>query len=288
VNWGTHQWAAERAKVILFYDGYTRYATLLQSPIRIGSTGIGQRHISVLINCVISAYTLLNGCKPYGRSIGWPLGDHMLNPYRHFGLYSYNQYPSATGWHGWAYPRSGECANAPRVRSNSAAMADEFFRRAQREWLAFQPGNAMFNLGIALHVMQDATVPSHVHPESVSRDHFPPASGVVQDNYPAWAAANRARYGVDEGGYYQLPRTSSGVTIANSAGGWVYWMASRSYPYFPFQRNFSAIPQSRYGCDVTSSPEACPGVSRQLMYDLQRGSAGFLRYFFASVGYSAR
>lgn len=286
-NPGVHQWAAEQAKVILFYDGYVRHAALLQSPIKIGGTGVGRRHVDLLVDGVIAADTLLQGCTAYGASIGWPIGDHMLNPFRHFGLRSYYLYPTADGWHGWGYPREGECASAPLVRSNSARMADEFFARAQREWRAYHPGDAMFNLGIALHMVQDATVPSHVHPELQTRDHFPAVSGIRLDSYPAWANANRAANGVQSGGLYQLPASNNGVLIARSAGGWVYWMASIAHPYFYWHEKTSAVPRYRLKCNVTLSPEGCLADARSLLRITQRAGAGFLRFFFASVGYPA-
>lgn len=287
-NWGVHQWATERAKLILFYDGYIRYATLLQSPIQIGSTGKGRRHIDLLIDGVIAADTLLNGCTGYGAAVGWPLGDHMLNPYRHFGVWSYFRYPTRPGWYGWAFPnRTRACPDAPWVRTNSARMADEFFARAQREWRAFQPGNAMYNLGIALHVMQDATVPSHVHPEDKTRDHFPPLPGVPLDSYPAWAATNKAVNAVDSGGLYVMPSSRRGVSIAPTAGGWVYWMAAESYPYSYWNPQTSAVPSSAMGCNVTRSPEQCLSDAKKLLQLTQKASAGFLRFFFGSVGYPA-
>src|SRR5215204_4971036 len=278
-NPAVHQWAVEQAKLILFYDGYVRYATLLQSPIRIGGTGEGRRHVDLLTDGMIAADTLLNGCTSYGASVGWPIGDHMLNPYRHFGVFSYYLSPSLPGWHGWAYPRTGSCANAPRVRTNSARLSDEFFARAQNEWRAFRPGNAMYNLGIALHAVQDATVPSHVHPEYKTKDHFPPLAGVPLDSYPAWANENRIWNGVSSGGLYNLPTSSNGVMIARSAGGWVYWMASIAYQYSYWDPATSALPRSRMKCNVTRSPEGCPAEAAGLLRLTQRASAGFIRFF---------
>jgi hypothetical protein len=285
-NWGVHQWAAEQAKLILFYDGYVRYATLLQSTINIGGTGEGRRHISLLIDGVIAADTLLNGCTSYGASVGWPLGDHMLNPYRHFGVWSYYLYPARPGWYGRSYPgRDHYCPGAPRVRTNSARMADEFFARAQREWRAFHPGDAMFNLGIALHAVQDATVPSHVHPESQSKDTFL-LKGLPIDAYPAWAAEKRASHAVSSGGWYGMPSSRNGVTVSPTAGGWVYWMAAEAYPYFYWDPTRTAVLQSMMGCNVTRSPEGCPAKADWLLKMTQRASAGFLRFFFGSVGYA--
>lgn len=286
-NEGTHQWAAEQAKNILFNDGYTNYARLLQSTIRIGGSGVGRRHLDMVKEGVIAGDTRLAGCTSYGKSVGWPIGDHMLNPYRHFGIYSYNQYPDRPGWHGWLYPRTGDCARSdvPRVRSNSAAMAKEFFSRAQREWRNYQPGNAMYNLGVALHVVQDATVPSHVHPEYKTRDHYPRVASIPRDVYPAWANQNKIYNAVQSGGYYGLPSQNRGVKIYQEAGGWAYWMASIVHPYFYYDSATSPVSRSSMGCNVTYDPEGCLREAKSLVYVVQRGSAGFIRYFFGSVGY---
>jgi hypothetical protein len=282
----THQWAAGQATNILAADGWSRYANLLRSKILIGRSGVGRTHLSLLIEGIIRADTDLNGCKQYGRDIGWPLGDHMTNPYRAFGVWSYNVYENATehpGWQGYNYVvsngrRTGECASAPRVRSTSAAMADEFFARAKQAWHDHQPGDAMYNLGIAVHVVQDATVPSHVHPESnIFR--------TGHDAFPAWASEMHIWYPVNSGGLYTLPQSSNGVTVAKSPGGWVYWMASLSYPYFPYISRLSALPKQNYGCDATERPEECLAESTYLLGLTQRASAGFIRYFFFSVGY---
>lgn len=278
----THEWLAEQAKLILFYDRYTKYASLLQSPIHVGNSGLGQRHIDLVIQGLIQADVGLNGCTRYGRQVGWPVGDHMLNPYRTFGYYSYYRYPDRTGWVGIGYLDSngrttGDCAGTPRVKTNSAAMADKFFARAQNAWRAYQPGDAMFNLGVALHVLQDATEPRHVHPEY--RLDF------TRDTFPAWAAEKEQSFGVTNGGLYSPPSSANGVAINNSPGGWVYWMAALAYPYFRWDAATSAIPSSQARCDVAEYPEECRTDAIRQLQTAQRVSAGFLRYFFGSVGY---
>src|SRR4051794_30188 len=93
----THQWLAQQATVILRGDGFERYANLLSSTIRVGSDGVGRTHLDLLIEGEIRADTYLNGCTDYGSKNGWPIGDHMLNPYRGFGVWSYSQH-EALGW----------------------------------------------------------------------------------------------------------------------------------------------------------------------------------------------
>ena len=268
---GTHQWLTHQAARILRQDGHTRFANLLRSRIRTGANGAGQRHMDLLIEGMVRADTGLNGCTDYGQEVGWPIGDHGLNPYRSFGFFSYNRSQDREGWHGHLYPRSGPCASAPDARSTAARMADEFFRRAQESFRAGQPGNAMFNLGIALHTVQDAAVPEHSHPE---RPHF---------YFEAWANANKERFAVGEGGSYLPPRSLRGVRINNTPGGWAYWMAAESYPYYRFDSATSARPRRTYRCPVAQDPERCRASAGRLLKVTQRASAGFLRYFFRSV-----
>ena len=45
--------------------------------------------------------------------------------------------------------------------SNAADMAEFFFGRAKKEWNSQHPVDAMYNLGIATHLVQDLTVPHH-------------------------------------------------------------------------------------------------------------------------------
>lgn len=289
---GTHTWLTNQAVIILRNDGFSRSASLLNSTIRFGR-GTGRTHADLIREGVIAADTKLQGCTAYGRAVGWGLGDHMLNPYRHFGVWSYNGQPGP-GWEGFAYVssaglRTGPCVRAPRVRSNSARMADEFYVRAQRAWRARQPGEAMFNLGISLHMLQDANVPSHVHPErnvATMSVRNPVGQTIVgQDVFPAWSNAKKENYAVTRGGMYQPPGMVNGVSVARSPGGWVYWMAATSYPYYPWDSATSAIGAGQTRCDVTNFPEDCQAEAAGLLRTAQTASAGFVQSFFTSMRY---
>lgn len=293
---GAHSWLPRRAVPILASDGYSRAAGLLRSPLD------GKTYLDWIVEGAVAAdrgrdgqwQSGLNGCTAYGRSIGWPLGDHELNPYRHFGAWSYFDSP-ILGWAGFGYANSagrtiGACSSAPRVRTNGALMVDEFFTRAKTAWQAGRRRDAMFNLGIALHPVHDAAVPSHAHPEVDVhwlrvRD---PNGNVVpgRDAFPAWVNEHLSdpRLGASSGGLYDPPSSANGVTVADTPGGWAYWMAALSYPYFPWDSSWSAIPRESIRCDVTDFPEACPNASIRIVQRAQRVSAGFIRYFFASVG----
>ena len=50
-------------------------------------------------------------------------------------------------------------------------MAEEFYGRAKSSWMEQRYIDALYNLGIAIHLVQDMTVPTHVHiGENVSYD----------------------------------------------------------------------------------------------------------------------
>jgi len=284
---GTHQWIARQVPTILQSDGRSGTANLLRSPL--GSS----TYIERIVAGEILADTGFNGCTAFGQANGWPIGDHMLNPYRGFGVLSYSGGLPMLGWQGYLYAKTsgrtfGGCATAPRVRTNSALMADEFFRRAQTHWGQGNRDAAMVNLGIAVHSLQDASVPSHSHPEVLVDDLRvqAPGMGIIRgrDAYPAWVEVNKERMMVSSGGLYSPPSSINGVTISNTPGGWVYWMAAASYPYFPWDSHWSAIPQAQARCDVTNFPEACPNASSRIFRRAQAASAGFIEMFFRSVG----
>lgn len=282
----THQWITRRAPEILDNDGKTGTAAVLRSQV----PGAGHSHLEEIVAGNITADTGLNGCTEYGRRVGWPLGDHMLNPHRGFGVWSYADRP-VLGWQGVAYAdtlgRTTACADAPRVRTNSASMADEFFGRAAGAWRSGRRRDAMHNLGIAVHVLQDATVPSHAHPEVLNERLRVrvPGGGTRQglDAYPAWANVHKDEHRATSRGLYVLPSDHNGVQLARSPGGWVYWMAADAYPYFPWSGRWSAIPRSEVRCDVADFPQECANASSRLLRQSQRVTAGFIEYFFRTV-----
>lgn len=288
----THQWLVDRAPEILRADGHGHVADLLARRLST-SNGFGNSFLDGVKNGVTVADTGWRGtCTDFGWAIGWPLADHMLNPYRRFGAWSYSGV-ERLGWEGFLYVESngrttGSCASAPRVRSTSAAQADEFFKRAQQAWREGRRSDAMFNLGMSVHVVQDATVPSHTHPE-VRTEALRIRSrccGVVQgrDAFPAWANVAKDSHRIRSGGLYGPPRDVSGVNATNTPGGWVYWMAALSYPYYPWSARWSAITRDAARCDVTDFPEECPRASATLLKRAQAVTAGYIAYFFASVG----
>lgn len=278
----THTWLTDRIPIILQGDGRSHQADLLNSTITIGSRGRGQTHLKSLRDGVIAADYHFQGCNAIGRTAGWAVGDHMLNPYRNFGYWSYWERDQQWGWRGVGFltfvpRRTGACGIHPSVRTNAARMADEFWARAERAWRSHQPGEAMFNFGIALHLVEDVSVPSHAHPE------FNVAWLGKQDVFPAWATVHKDSHAVSSGGRYSVTGWVNGVPVGDSPGGFPYAMAAESFPYFPYEPASAArIPG---GCDVTTDPEGCLAESAELLRKAQRYSAGYVGYFLDRMGY---
>lgn len=280
----THSWLTNQIPLILRGDGRTRQATLLNATVTVGSRGRGRTHLDSLRDGVIAADYHFQGCNPIGRSAGWAVGDHELNPYRNFGYWSYWQYDWLWGYRGagfatFAPRRTGACGIAPSVRTNAARMADEFSARAERAWRAHQPGEAMFNLGIALHLVEDVSVPSHAHPETLV------SWFGKQDVFPAWANVHKSEHAIGSGGRYRAAGRINGVSVGDSPGGFVYAMAAESFPYFPYQALTATAPAGLLKCDVTTDPEHCPTESSRLLEQAQSYSTGYVGFFLDRVGY---
>jgi len=121
--------------------------------------------------------------KVYNDIQEWIIGDHGYNPENNKGFYSNpednfldermnellkNFYDPKTE----RLKQALGCGKEDRVcfinklqkiaqESNATIMAKFFWERALDEWKKCHPGDAMYNLGIAIHLVQDATVPHH-------------------------------------------------------------------------------------------------------------------------------
>jgi Tol biopolymer transport system component len=122
--------------------------------------------------------------KVYNDIPEWIIGDHGYNPENGKGFYSNpednflnirinngllkNFYDPKTE----RLKKALGCQKEDRVcfieklrsialKSNAATMAEFFWERAYIGWESNHPADAMYNLGIAIHLVQDATIPYH-------------------------------------------------------------------------------------------------------------------------------
>ena len=288
----THTWITQRIPQILAGDHKKARRNYLNHLTMAGRGHGTKTRLENLVAGTIEADTKLHGCTATARAAGWPIGDHLLNPYRHFGIWSYYRHQKP-GWQGVRYAasqqrRTGPCASAPRVRTSAASMGTEFYNRAAKHFQAGRDGDAMYNLGIALHTLQDASVPSHAHPEvelaTFRLKNFRGHRVRGQDVFPAWANVHKTASAIDSGGRYQLPRTINKVPLNQSAKGYVYAAAATAFPYFPYDPRTAAVARTTYRCDVTNFPRQCPGESVWLLKESQRLSAGLVNLFLSRNG----
>ncbi len=135
----------------------------------------------------------------------------------------------------------------------ATAIMNHFFKRALRHWRGSQYSRALFYLGQATHLLQDACVPQHCHG----------TPGCGHGNYERWARQNRLQYGVEGGGLYR-----PGLQKASD---WLVFNSQVAYEYL----------------ELVSHPEREADYDRataDLLPLAQRSTAGFWLYFLTRAG----
>lgn len=192
---GTHQTMADLVSVTFTNDGKQQYSDFLQQ----NAPDKGRPYLDLLKQGVRDADLRVNGiyavdkkCRDITKSScpesekvandipEWIVGDHCFHSKT---LKGYHSLPGPINrvyidWGGWtedAKIRETLIAVLPgktfeekknaliniMKEANAAKLAEFFYSRALAEWRNNHPGDAFYNLGIALHVVQDLTVPHH-------------------------------------------------------------------------------------------------------------------------------
>jgi hypothetical protein len=112
----------------------------------------------------------------YKDIIDWPVGDHGYNPNTGEGFYLQEiddqmaRIQSSDRLPGLLTVLDGETEEEKLTTlrtimsiSNARAMAEEFYARAQSAWQESRYIDAMYYLGIVIHLVQDMSAPGHVH-----------------------------------------------------------------------------------------------------------------------------
>ena len=129
----------------------------------------------------------------------WPIGDHGFHPYLYYGFYSQrideeiqriqtNIQDPQTRELLRVIPGTTDEDKLDSLRSimstsNALAMAEEFYSRAKTSWVEQRYVDALYNLGIVIHLIQDMTVPTHVHIGENSNYDDPTFEGYVWNSY---------------------------------------------------------------------------------------------------------
>jgi hypothetical protein len=192
----THEEMTKSAITTLAKDNHTAYWNLLnkadagQRETNLGFLLQGVRDADLRVNGIYAIdkhcldYTLSPDNCPNSKIIyndisDWPVGDHKYD--YQSGLGGYSRMVDSEIERIKAHINDihtqrllsvlKENSNGDKLwtlasimsKSNAADMADFFYARAQNEWRIGHPKDAMYNLGFALHLVQDLTVPHHAN-----------------------------------------------------------------------------------------------------------------------------
>lgn len=168
-----------------------------------------------------------------------------------------------------ARPRGRRRATAG-VGESAAANAEDAFAKAVRAWNGGDRSSAMYWLGAALHLVQDACVPQH--------NFF--GIGVFHSDYEHWAREHQDQLAIASGGIYR------GDFRATRGHGGASWSSRhpRGWVDECAQRSAAELAGATHPNPSASSSADPQWVTAPLIEDVQRISAGFITFFFEEVG----
>ncbi|MBV9831821.1 MAG: hypothetical protein JOZ82_09510 [Marmoricola sp.] len=243
----THAFLLQQGVAVLRGDGHTGVADFLESadptaPLRRTQDGqTTQQRESYL-------WRLQTGARDADRSLKKKyMPDHFFN------------------W--WTHAGKGIIAG-----TSAATWAEQQFAQAVTAWQAGDRSGAMYHLGAAAHLVDDACAPPHASP-------FVPNHRAFEN----WVVVHQQSWAVDHAGIYRgdfrVQRGHGGASWSSGhTRGWVDECAHRAVEYIP---NAAQAPP-----DDPASTGSYVGV-RHLFEDAQRLTAGYLDFFFTTVGGAA-
>lgn len=241
----THQWLASQGMTILAADGHRAVAAFLATPDPTAPEATDAATGAPLGVPNTYAWRLLKGANDADGVLYPQVRDHLLNHWTHRGR-QYLLGPSA------------------------ASNAEEAFGRAVGFWKAQDRGAAIYWLGAALHLVQDACVPQH--------GWF--GIGVYHHDYEKWVQRHRAALAVGSGGIYQ-----SDFRVRSGHGGDEWSSAHpRGWADECAHRAFANLVAASHPYPKVSRPTDKQWATAQHIAAAQGLSAGFIVYFFDTIG----
>ena len=161
----THQWLAAQGVTILGNDGHDAVAAFLASPDPTAPEATDPTTGAPLGAPNSYEWRLLGGVDDADGVLYPQIRDHLHNHWTHRG----RRYV---------------------LGASAASNAEKAFAEAERRWAAGDKGDAVYWLGAALHLVQDACVPQH--------GWF--GVGIYHSDYERWVRANQDGLAVTSGG----------------------------------------------------------------------------------------
>ena len=148
-------------------------------------------------------------------------------------------------------------------KSSAADQTAKIYSLAINRWQNGYKGCALYQLGRALHLIQDINIPQHAG-ISAFKGH---------GDFERWLTVHGNQFTVQTGGYYEWEQTFSlnGTNhYANSKNvyDWIDYGSHTSYPYF-----------MEYFFDGNYTEAVFPEIAAKVMPNVLRLSAGFLAKF---------
>ncbi len=146
---------------------------------------------------------------------------------------------------------------------SAGQLAQERFSEALNHWNSGNRDNAFFELGWAVHLVQDLTVPHHAALTALD----------YHSEYEQWVLDNQEAYAVESGGIYNFSSYLPGhFEDESDPFDWVDYNAHFSIDLFQYVNGENGVGDNDYGY-----------AAGELLPRAQRTSAGFMLMFLSSV-----
>ncbi len=268
-----HGELVRRAYTVLVNDGKTEIVQMLEA-----LTNQPRRpnvsFLQAIVNGTVGADEAVN-FAPVSNNMFW---RHGHNPNTH------------TGWR--VACRRGRF-QVTYTFASAAGEAERFFARAMDSWMKRALYDAGYWLGFSSHFVQDPSVPHHAAatPESATANRVIQALGCAgngtHDLYEDWVRDNfnSMPFHATNGGTYDLgtglaPHWQDTGVSANSAYAWSDQAAHEGFARYPEVDEVAEATCQNLPA-ITGN---CQGVASQLVPSAERRTAGFVNFFFSSIG----
>lgn len=241
----THQWFASQGVGILTADGNDAVAAFLATPDPTAPEATDPTTGAPLGTPNTYEWRLLKGAGDADGVLYSQIRDHLHNHWSHRG----RQYI---------------------IGASAASNAEKAFDEAVRLWNAGDRGNAVYWLGASLHLVQDSCVPQH--------GWF--GVGVYHNPYERWVNDNQDELAVTDAGIYR-----SDFRVGGGHGGEDWSSAHpRGWADECAHRAFANLPAATHPYPERPNPNDLQWATAVHVADVQRMSAGFVVFFFDTVG----
>jgi hypothetical protein len=156
------------------------------------------------------------------------------------------------------------------IKHSSADETARLFAAAKNIWQNGAKGEAIYQLGRAVHLIQDINIPHHAAVTAISG----------HGDFEKWLTDNGNDYLVQSGGYYSWEEE-----FCDQDGQTHYVNSANPYDWIDYGSHLSFPSFKQYFSDCNHTEEMFPQVAALVMPHVLRLSAGFISKFFSEVDF---